>query len=139
MSVWLMPAPEYFQAYFFQCDDENGLSAIIDALRPLRLNGTIRSVVHVGNDYKVLSAGQQYPWTETGGRTPLTPDVMKTLRRKLSIGCWGEWAVFTGRARRSGRPEDSYAPRCAARSSGSSLWTTADCASCVVLRDLSPF
>ncbi|MBC7927152.1 MAG: FAD-binding oxidoreductase, partial [Bryobacteraceae bacterium] len=35
MTVWLMPAPEYFQAYFFRCDDENGLPALIDALRPL--------------------------------------------------------------------------------------------------------
>ncbi len=28
MSVWLMPAPEYFEAYFFQCDDENGLARL---------------------------------------------------------------------------------------------------------------
>ena len=88
MTVWLMPAPEYFQAYYFQCHDENGLGDIIDALRPLRLNGTIRSVVHVGNDYKVLSALRQYPWTETGGQTPLNAEVMKTMRREFSIGCW---------------------------------------------------
>jgi 4-cresol dehydrogenase (hydroxylating) len=36
MSIWLMPAPEYFQAYFFSCDSEAGLAPIIEALRPLR-------------------------------------------------------------------------------------------------------
>jgi 4-cresol dehydrogenase (hydroxylating) len=62
MTVWLMPAPEYFQAYYFRCETEDGLVALIDALRPLRLNGTIRSASHIANDYKVLSALRQYPW-----------------------------------------------------------------------------
>ena len=29
MTFWLMPAPEYFQAFFFRCDRENGLPALI--------------------------------------------------------------------------------------------------------------
>src|SRR5205823_2405790 len=37
MSVWLMPAPEKFQAFFFVCGDERGLAAVVDALRPLRM------------------------------------------------------------------------------------------------------
>jgi 4-cresol dehydrogenase (hydroxylating) flavoprotein subunit len=37
MSIWLMPAPEHFEAFFFRCDDERGLGSVIDALRPLRL------------------------------------------------------------------------------------------------------
>ena len=69
MSIWLMPAPEYFQAYFFRSDSPDSLAPIIDALRPLRLSGTLRSTVHVVNDYKVLSGLQQYPWEEAGGRT----------------------------------------------------------------------
>ena len=64
MSIWLMPAPEYFQAYFFSCDSDDGLAPIVEALRPLRLNGTLRSTVHIANDYKVLSGMQQYPWEE---------------------------------------------------------------------------
>src|SRR4029453_2022199 len=88
MSVWLMPAPEAFQAFFFLCKDEQGLGAILDALRPLRLNGTLRSVMHIGNDYKVLAATSQYPWDDTGGRTPLDRSAMSDLRRKLTIGAW---------------------------------------------------
>jgi len=88
MSIWLMPAPEYFQAYFFRSDSPAGLAPIIDALRPLRLDGTLRSTVHVVNDYKVLSGLQQYPWEETGGVVPLPPSVMAGLRKRLQFGAW---------------------------------------------------
>jgi 4-cresol dehydrogenase (hydroxylating) len=88
MSVWLMPAPEYFQAYLFRCDSPNGLGPIVDALRPLRLNGTLRSTVHIVNDYKVLSGLQQYPWDEAAGQVPLPDDVMQSLRKKLQFGSW---------------------------------------------------
>ena len=88
MSIWLMPAPEYFQAYFFSCDSEAGLAPIVEALRPLRLNGTLRSTVHIANDYKVLSGMQQYPWAEAEGRTPLPADVMQRLRKQRHFGAW---------------------------------------------------
>jgi 4-cresol dehydrogenase (hydroxylating) flavoprotein subunit len=88
MSIWLMPAPEYFQAYFFSCDSEAALAPIVDALRPLRLNGTLRSTVHIANDYKVLSGMQQYPWEEADGRTPLPAEVMKRLRKQRHFGAW---------------------------------------------------
>jgi 4-cresol dehydrogenase (hydroxylating) flavoprotein subunit len=88
MSIWLMPAPEYFQAYFFSCDSAEALAPIVDALRPLRLNGTLRSTVHIANDYKVLSGMQQYPWEEAEGRTPLPAEVMKRLRKQRHFGAW---------------------------------------------------
>lgn len=88
MSIWLMPAPECFQAYFFICDSEEGLGPIVEALRPLRINGTLSSTVHIANDYKVLSGMQQYPWEEAEGRTPLPGEVMKRLRKQLHFGAW---------------------------------------------------
>ncbi len=88
MTLWLMPAPEHFQAFFFRCDDPAGLPALIDALRPLRLNGTLRSAIHVGNDYKVLAGIQQYPWQETGGAVPLKPEQMGGFREKMNFGAW---------------------------------------------------
>jgi 4-cresol dehydrogenase (hydroxylating) len=99
MTVWLMPAPEYFQAYYFRTENASGLAPIIDALRPLRLNGTIRSASHIANDYKVLSALQQYPWEETKGRTPLQGALMERFRRELKIGAWnGSGALYGTRA-----------------------------------------
>jgi 4-cresol dehydrogenase (hydroxylating) len=88
MTVWLMPAPEYFQAFFFMCAERDGLRAIIDALRPLRLNGTLRSISHIGNDYKVMTATTQYPWQEMTDRRPFDPEDMKRVRKQLNIGAW---------------------------------------------------
>jgi 4-cresol dehydrogenase (hydroxylating) len=87
MTVWLMPEPEYFQAFFFSSDDDDKLPEIIDALRPLRLNGTLRSVAHIGNDYKVLSATGQYPWDENEA-TPLGRPAVKQIRKRLGVGAW---------------------------------------------------
>jgi 4-cresol dehydrogenase (hydroxylating) len=95
MTVWLMPRPEYFQAYYFRCKEAHDLQGAIDALRPLRLDGTIRSASHIANDYKVVSALRQYPWQEMGGRTPLDGAVLATLRKKLRIGAWnGSGALY---------------------------------------------
>ncbi len=92
MTIWLMPAPEYFQAFFFQCDREDGLGPIIDALRPLRLDGTLRSAVHIANDYKVLAGIQQFPWGEP---MPIPPERMKVLRRNLKFTRWsGSGALY---------------------------------------------
>jgi 4-cresol dehydrogenase (hydroxylating) flavoprotein subunit len=88
MTVWLMPAPEYFQAFFFRCDDAAGLPGIIDALRPLRMDGTLRSAIHIANDYKVIAGIRQYPWQEAGNRTPLLPESMQRLRTSMRFGAW---------------------------------------------------
>jgi len=99
MTVWLMPEPEYFQAYYFRTESHDGLAALIEALRPLRMNGTIRSSSHIANDYKVVSALEQYPWEATQGQTPLCGPLMDKFRRDLKIGAWnGSGALYGTRA-----------------------------------------
>jgi 4-cresol dehydrogenase (hydroxylating) len=99
MTVWLMPAPEYFQAFFFRCDDAGELPGIIDALRPLRMNGTLRSAIHIANDYKVIAGIRQYPWQEAGNRTPLLPETMQLLRAQMKFGAWnGSGGLYGTRA-----------------------------------------
>jgi 4-cresol dehydrogenase (hydroxylating) len=99
MTLWLMPAPEYFQAYYFACERQEGVAEIVDALRPLRLDHTIRGASHIANDYKVLSALEQYPWERAGGRTPLREPLLRDLRRELKIGAWnGSGALYGTRA-----------------------------------------
>jgi len=99
MSVWLMPAPESFQAFFFLTRNEHGLGAIVDALRPLRMNGTLRSTMHIGNDYKVLAAAGPFPWADTEGRRVVDRALMEKLRQRLSIGCWnGSGGLYGTRA-----------------------------------------
>jgi 4-cresol dehydrogenase (hydroxylating) len=99
MTIWLMPAPEYFQAYYFRAESHDDLAALVDALRPLRMNGTIRSSSHIANDYKVLSALEQYPWQEAQGQTPLRGPLMEKFRRELKIGAWnGSGALYGTKA-----------------------------------------
>lgn len=95
MTIWLMPAPEYFQAFYFRVDEDAALANVVNALRPLRMNGTIRSSMHLANDYKVMASMRSYPYDATGGATPLMPEVMRTFRRDLSCGAWnGSGALY---------------------------------------------
>ncbi len=96
MTVWLMPAPEHFEACFFRCDRDEDLPRLIDALRPLRLNGTLPSAAHIANDYKVMAGTQIYPWAEMKDRTPLTPEDMASFRKKLNCGVWNGSAGLYG-------------------------------------------
>ncbi len=88
MTIWLMPAPECFQAFYFSLENHSDLARLIDALRPLRLDRTIESAVHIGNDYKMLSSIQQYPWEETGGKTPLPKVMMAHFAKTWGFGAW---------------------------------------------------
>jgi 4-cresol dehydrogenase (hydroxylating) len=92
MTIWLMPAPACFSAFFFQCDREESLAEIVQSLGPLRLDGTVRSAVHIGNDYKVLAGISQFPWQED---MPLTPDRMEELRKSVKFSRWsGSGALY---------------------------------------------
>jgi 4-cresol dehydrogenase (hydroxylating) flavoprotein subunit len=88
MSIWLMPRPEAFEAFFFRCESSDGLPALINSLRTLRMNDVLRSSIHIGNDFKVLGGLQQYPWDATGGGTPLSAEQMTDFRKNLSFGHW---------------------------------------------------
>lgn len=88
LTVWLMPKPDAFEAFFFRSPDADSLPALVDILRQLRLKEVLRSAIHIGNDYKVLGGLRQYPWDETNGDTPLSADLMANFRRKLGFGHW---------------------------------------------------
>lgn len=96
MTVWLMPAPEYFQAFNFSVAEDRQLEAVIEALRPLRLNGTLKSAIHIGNDYKALSAIRQYPWEKTGNRSPLPAAVMREFSSTMNFGAWNSFGGLYG-------------------------------------------
>ena len=88
MTIWLMPEPEAFEAFFFRCEDPEGLPALIDGLRSLRMSDTLRSSIHIANDYRVLAGLRQYPWSEAGGQRPLSRELIARFRKELSFGFW---------------------------------------------------
>jgi 4-cresol dehydrogenase (hydroxylating) len=96
MTMWLMPKPEAFEAFFFRCESADGLVPLINSLRRLRMHEVLRSSIHVANDYKVLGGIQQYPWEEMKGRTPISPADMAVFRKKLSFGYWNASGALYG-------------------------------------------
>lgn len=81
MSIWLHPRPAHAATFVFALRDEAKLEAAVDALRLLKLEGTLRSSCLLANDIRRMSFTRQYPWAESGGRTPIPREVREQLRR----------------------------------------------------------
>lgn len=87
-TIWLMPKPEYSQLFACSIESDQELPRLIELLRPLRLDGTIRSAMHVGNSYKIISAIGGYPWQLTNGIAPLPDAVLKSQIKAWGCGAW---------------------------------------------------
>lgn len=100
LTIWLMPRPEYFQAFFFQCSGPGALAGVLEALRPLRLRGTLKSASHIGNDYKVISGIRQMPWERLkDGQGALSPEALREIADEMKFGEWnGSGALYGTRA-----------------------------------------
>jgi 4-cresol dehydrogenase (hydroxylating) len=68
----------------------------VDAIRPVRLDGTIKSAMHVVNDYKAVSAFGQYPWKEVDNITPLPTDWLAEQCKTKNIGGWNASGALYG-------------------------------------------
>jgi FAD/FMN-containing dehydrogenase len=99
MTLWLTPLPRSLAAVRFSIVDAERLAPLVEALRELRLEGTLRSVTGLWNDYRVLSTRGQYPWQLTGGKTPLMRAVLDTIRDEWGGGRWfGLTALYAASA-----------------------------------------
>lgn len=96
MSVWLMPKPERTRMFYIATRAPGDLPALIDALKPLRLDGTLRSSIHIGNAVKAVQAVQQYPWELAGGVTPLPGAVLAQLVKRWQLGAWNAIGALYG-------------------------------------------
>ncbi len=88
VGIWLMPQAACINHFLCTVPRHADLAAVIDALRPLRLDGTLRSVVHIGNDLRVISGGSVFPRERAGGQSRLPDDVRGDLRARAGIGAW---------------------------------------------------
>ena len=96
MTLWLMPKPEHFEAFFISIKDNDKLPALIDALQPLRLNGVIQSAAHIGNDHKAIQALSFYPWKKTNGEVPLPDTLKEQLKKQFMVNTWSVSGAFYG-------------------------------------------
>lgn len=87
IGLWLMPASECLNHFLCQVPRHQDIGPVIDALRPLRMDGTLRSIVHIGNDLRVISGGQVFPREQLPGASRL-PDSMREELRERAGGAW---------------------------------------------------
>jgi 4-cresol dehydrogenase (hydroxylating) len=98
MTLWLMPTPEAFQVVGFMLKEEADIAEFVERLRPLRMDGTLKSVIHIGNDLRLVSMSQSYPFDEMENPIALTMEKRKELARKHGIGFWSGTAGLYGSA-----------------------------------------
>ncbi len=87
MGVWLMPYPEVYMPLWLRVWKDDDLAAVVDTLRTLMLDGTIRMVPQIINTVlmsSVFSNREQW-WQEPG---PISVDVIDRMARELDIGRW---------------------------------------------------
>ncbi|MFT5721385.1 MAG: 4-cresol dehydrogenase (hydroxylating) [Motiliproteus sp.] len=95
MTIWLMPKPDYCQAFFCGVSKED-FASLVDALRPLRLAGTLKSSIHLVNADKAISAFGQYPWKEVGDITPLPRDWLAKASKASKVSDWNASGALYG-------------------------------------------
>lgn len=88
LGLWLMPKTEALNHFLCVVRQHDDIAPIVDALRPLRLDGTLRSIVHIGNDLRVISGGTTFPRELAGGKVPLPEEVRQQLRAAAGVGAW---------------------------------------------------
>jgi 4-cresol dehydrogenase (hydroxylating) flavoprotein subunit len=66
LGVWLMPRPECLVTGSVSCDEEDGVVALVDALRPLVLDGTIQGLPLIVSSPEP-PGGRPSPFADTSG------------------------------------------------------------------------
>lgn len=94
MTIWLYPAPRFYAEVSFALEDDHGLSAVVEALRTLRLEGTLVAPFRLWNDLKCIARACRYPWEEANGRTPLPDTTRRALRARQGVGAWEGLALL---------------------------------------------
>jgi 4-cresol dehydrogenase (hydroxylating) len=97
LGFWLMPQTEVASHLVAKVARFDGIAAVVDALRPLRMDGTLRSVVHIGNDLRVLSGGMVFPAALAPDGPPLPSLLRARLCTQAGIGAWTVSAALYGR------------------------------------------
>jgi 4-cresol dehydrogenase (hydroxylating) len=85
IGIWLMRKTECVNHLICSVPRHEDIAAVIDALRPLRQNGTLRSILHIGNDLRVLSGGRVSP----AGPGETLPSATRAIwRAEADVGAW---------------------------------------------------
>lgn len=87
-GIWLMPAPEAYNAFIFELFDARHFGAAIDAFRRLALSGVVTAKLHMINDVVSLSLITQVKDEGLPTDAALTDDQRAALRGKYRLAQW---------------------------------------------------
>jgi 4-cresol dehydrogenase (hydroxylating) len=96
IGLWLIPEPEEFNFFYFQLKRFEDFEEAVNRLRPLKLNGTLDTAIHIGNDFRVLAGSSHYPWEEADGQTPLPHELRMKLRERSRMHPWQASGSISG-------------------------------------------
>lgn len=88
MTVWLSPMPASVQSLRVEVHDDARLPALVDALRRLRLEGTLRGSLALWRDARVLSAITHHPRAGSFGVEALTDDELREMCARYGLSRW---------------------------------------------------
>jgi 4-cresol dehydrogenase (hydroxylating) len=98
LGIWLLPQAQCINHFLCSVPRHADVALLVDALRPLRLDGTLRGVVHIGNDMRVLSGGRVFPRQMTGLASSLPDALRSRLCSEAGIGAWTASGALYGSA-----------------------------------------
>lgn len=94
LGIWLMPAAQCASQFIATVGPQQDLGKLVDALRPLRLEGTLRSVVHIGNDLRVLSGSATFPFASVEQGPAQPSRLPAAIREEMLHGSGAQaWTV----------------------------------------------
>ena len=87
LGIWLMPEPEAATLCEVRFPREEDIAGAVDALRPLRIKGTIPGVANMRNAVGIAAGTtSRSDWLPERG--PLSAGVIEAMKAKLGIGWW---------------------------------------------------
>jgi 4-cresol dehydrogenase (hydroxylating) flavoprotein subunit len=97
MGVWLMPEPEEYRASWLRVPHHDDLAPLLDALRPLMLDGTVagHAVVGFALGY-AATVSRRKDWYDGPG--PLPEEVFGRMAERFGIGRWNARIPLWGRS-----------------------------------------
>ncbi|MGW4026229.1 FAD-binding oxidoreductase [Streptomyces sp. NPDC005009] len=87
MGLWMQPRPKAWRSVWIHADTDEAGYALVDALRPLLMDGIITNRVLIMNLTSIVTAfSRKKDWHDTPG--PIDDDVRAAMRATYGLGNW---------------------------------------------------
>lgn len=97
ITLWLMPRPERFLAFYISTEQETDLEPLVETLALLKRQGYLSSLPHIANAFRVLPGLQRFPADATAENAyPLPQHTLQQLKQKWQLGCWSVSGALYG-------------------------------------------